>query len=158
MGWNIRPAPVFRWLFSRFPQAQEYGNALNYLDPSQIESINILKGADATAIYGSRGAFGVILITTKKAKSGKPSLTLNATQGFSELGTSPKLMNTRQYLDLRHNALANDGTTPQSYDYDINGTWDTTKSYDWKKFFLGSHAPTTRVNASYTGGVSTVIS
>lgn len=130
------------------------GNALNYLDPSQIESINILKGADATAIYGSRGAFGVILITTKKAKAGKPSLTLNVSQGFTELGTSPKLMNTTQYLALRHNAFANDGTTPGSTDDDVNGTWDTTKSYDWKKFFLGGHAPTSRVNATYTGGNS----
>lgn len=138
--------------FPGFPQAQEYGNALNYLDPSLIESINILKGADATAIYGSRGAFGVILITTKKAKVGKPSLTLNAVQGISVLGTSPKLLNTQQYLDLRHNAFANDKTKPTIFDYDVNGTWDTTKSYDWKKFFLGGHAPTTRVNASYSGG------
>jgi TonB-dependent starch-binding outer membrane protein SusC len=135
-----------------FYPAAEHGNALNYLDPSQIESINVLKGADATAIYGSRGAFGVILITTKKAKAGKPSLTLNANQGFSELGRSPKLMNTTQYLAFRHNAFANDGTTPGSTDYDLNGTWDSTKSYNWKKFFLGGHAPTTRVNATYTGG------
>ena len=135
-----------------FPQAQEGGNALNFLDPSQIESINILKGADATAIYGSRGAFGVILITTRKAKAGKPSLAVNASQGITELGTSPKLMNTTQYLAFRHNVFANDGTKPGATDYDVNGTWDTTKSYDWKKFFLGGHAPTSRANATYSGG------
>jgi TonB-linked SusC/RagA family outer membrane protein len=138
--------------FSGFPQAEIYGNALNYVDPSLIESINVLKGADATAIYGSRGAFGVILITTKKAKAGKPSLTINAAQGFSTLGVTPKLLNLQQYLALRHNAFANDGTKPSAFDYDVNGTWDTTRGTDWTKFFLGSHAPTTRANATYMGG------
>ena len=140
--------------FPGFPQAEIYGNALNYLDPTMIESINILKGADATSIYGSRGAFGVILITTKKAKSGMPSLTVNYVQGFSTLGVSPKLLNTQQYLALRHNAFTNDGTKPGSTDYDVNGTWDSTQNHDWTKFFLGSHAPTTRLNATYTGGTA----
>lgn len=134
------------------PQFQVYGNALNYLDPSLIESINVLKGADATAIYGSRGAFGVIIITTKKAKAGKSSVTINATHGFSTLGKYPTMMNTEQYLALRHNAFVNDGRTPTAFDFDVNGTWDTTLSNDWKKFFLGDHAPTTRLNATYTGG------
>ncbi|GGB02480.1 SusC/RagA family TonB-linked outer membrane protein [Puia dinghuensis] len=138
--------------FYGYPNAEIYGNALNYVDPSLIESVNILKGADATSIYGSRGAFGVFLITTKKAKAGKPSVTINAVQGFSTLGVSPKLLNLQDYLALRHNAFANDGKQPQSYDYDVNGTWDTTKSTDWKKFFMGGHAPTTRINATYSGG------
>ncbi len=134
------------------PQAQLYGNALNYLDPSIIESVNILKGVDATAIYGSRGAFGVFLITTKRGKAGKPSLTVNITHGISTLGVSPKLMNQQQYLALRHNAFANDGTVPGPTDYDINGTWDSTQNTDWKKFFLGGNAPTTRINLAYSGG------
>lgn len=138
--------------FLGYPQSQIYGNALNYLDPTLIESINILKGADATAIYGSRGAFGVILITTKKAKAGKPSLTLNAIHGISTLGVHPTLLNEQQYLALRDNAFANDGTKPGLTDYDVNGTWDTTQNHDWTKFFLGGHAPTTRVNATYMGG------
>lgn len=134
------------------PQPQQGGNALNFLDPNIIESINVLKGADATAIYGSRGAFGVILITTKKARAGKPTLTASVYQGYTELGTSPKLMNTQQYLAVRHNAFANDGTRPGPFDYDVNGTYDTTRYTNWQKYFLGGHAPTTRVNASYSGG------
>ena len=137
------------------PQAQEYGNALNYLDPSLIESINVLKGADATAIYGSRGAFGVILVTTKKAKTGKPSLNVSVYHGISELASHPKLMNTTQYLALRHNAFANDGLQPGATDYDVNGVWDTTKSTNWQTYFLGGHAPTTRVNGTYSGGSAT---
>jgi TonB-linked SusC/RagA family outer membrane protein len=135
-------------------QAQLYGNALNYLDPSLIESINVLKGADATAVYGSRGAFGVILITTKKGKASKPSLTINASQGISTLGVAPKLLDLQGYLGLRREAFANDSVKPAATDFDVNGVWDTTKSTDWKKFFLGSHASTTRVNATYTGGTS----
>ncbi|HXB06769.1 MAG TPA: SusC/RagA family TonB-linked outer membrane protein [Puia sp.] len=128
------------------------GNALNYLDPSVIESINVLKGADATAVYGSRGAFGVILITTKKARAGKPSLTINAAQGITTQGVAPKLLNLPQYLALRREAFANDGVKPAPTDYDVNGTWDTTKGTDWRKFFLGSHASTTRANATWSGG------
>ena len=128
------------------------GSALNYLDPSLVESINVLKGADATSIYGSRGAFGVILITTKKAKAGKPSVNVNASYGYSRLGKMPTVMNTEQYLAMRRNALANDNLAPASWDYDLNGTWDSTVSNDWTKFFLGDHAPTTKLNASYLGG------
>ncbi|MBS1563034.1 MAG: TonB-dependent receptor plug domain-containing protein, partial [Bacteroidetes bacterium] len=131
---------------------QFYGNALNYFDPSLIESINILKGADATAVYGSRGAFGVILITTKKATAGKSSLSVNARYGFSELGRSPTLMNTQQYLAVRRNALANDHTVPGAADYDLNGTWDTTQNNNWQKIFMGDHAPNFNINATYSGG------
>ena len=145
--------------------ALEGGNALNYLDPSLIESINVLKGADATAIYGSRGAFGVILITTKKAKAGKPSVYVSAQQGFSEAGPTPKLLNNQQYLAMRHNAFANNNTygnngiysflvpkAPGPGDWDINGTWDSTKSTNWQKYLIGGHAPTTRASANYSGG------
>ena len=133
----------------------EGGNALNYLDPSQIESINVLKGVDATAIYGSRGAFGVILITTKRARSGKPSVSINVVQGISEDGTTPRLLNGQQYLALRHNAFANDGVTPAAGDYDVNGVWDSTKSTNWQRYFIGGHAPKTRASAVYTGGSET---
>src|SRR5262249_38548443 len=54
------------------------GNLLNYLDPSMIESVEILKDADATSIYGSRGAYGVVVITTKKGKAGPGRLNVNS--------------------------------------------------------------------------------
>lgn len=134
------------------PQFRMNGNALNYLDPSLFESISVLKGADATAIYGSRGAFGVIIITTKKAKAGKPSVSVNASYGFSELGKYVNLMNTPQYVAVRRNGMANDNKAPLPNDYDVNGTWDTTQTFNWKNFYLGKHAPTTRLNATYSGG------
>jgi len=147
--------PASAWLPMNdfnFQLPQMGGNALNYLDPSLIESINVLKGASATAVYGSRGAFGVILITTKKGKAGKPSLAVNYSQGISTLGRAPKLLDLKGYLELRREAFANDSVRPALFDYDVNGVWDSTQSTDWKQFFLGSHAATTRLNANYTGG------
>ena len=61
------------------------GDPLNFLNPEDIESFDVLKDASATAIYGSRGANGVILITTKKGKAGSSVLTLSANLGFSTL-------------------------------------------------------------------------
>ena len=128
------------------------GNALNYLDPSVIESVTVLKGPDATAIYGSRGSNGVIIITTKKGVAGKSRLNMNVYTGTTAYGPGPRLLNTRQYLALRHNAFANDGTTPGPSDYDVNGTWDTTTDINWRKFLQGHAAMTTKANATYSGG------
>ena len=135
-----------------YSQAQFGGNGLNYLDPSIIESVNVLKGADATAIYGSRGAFGVVLITTKKAKPGEPSVTIGAVQGVATKGTTPRLLGLRQYLEFRHNALDNAGSPPGPLDADLNGAWDTTRSTDWTNFLLGAHAPVTKGNATWSAG------
>ncbi len=64
------------------------GNILSFLDPSEIETISVLKDADASAIYGSRGANGVMLITTKKGKVGDPKINVNISTGFGKIGKS----------------------------------------------------------------------
>lgn len=128
-------------------------NALDYVDPSLIESVSVLKDADATSIYGSRGAYGVILITTKKGKPGVPRLNVNTYTGVTTRGVTPQLLNTRQYLMLRREALKNDGLTPGTADDDLNGTWDTTASTNWRNFFLGHAAVTTTTSANYSGGI-----
>ncbi|MBS1604683.1 MAG: SusC/RagA family TonB-linked outer membrane protein [Bacteroidetes bacterium] len=130
------------------------GNALNYFDPSLIESVEILKDADATSIYGSRGAYGVVLITTKKGKPGSPRLNVNAYSGISEKGVTPQLMNTQQYLQMRREAFKNDGATPGAGDYDLNGKWDTTRYTDWDHYFIG-HGATSAIAANYSGGAGT---
>ena len=72
--------------------------ALNWLNPADIASIEVLKDASATAIYGSRGANGVIIITTKKGKAGQTKLNFNATYGISQLNDSKiDLMNGKEY-------------------------------------------------------------
>ena len=72
--------------------------ALSLLSPSEIESIQILKDASSTAIYGSRGANGVIIITTKKGQSGKPKLSLNVYAGFQQREKTIQMMNRDQYV------------------------------------------------------------
>lgn len=75
------------------------GNAFSFVNPSDIESIQILKDASSTAIYGSRGANGVIIITTKKGKSGKPVVKLNAFVGFQQKQKKLDMMNRDEYVE-----------------------------------------------------------
>lgn len=140
------------------------GNALSFLNPSDIESISVLKDADATAIYGSRAANGAILITTKKGRSGKTIFNVDLQQGFGEVGHFMKLLNTEQYLEMRHEAFVNDGRQP-SANRAASGTniyapdlmiWDTTKYTDWQKELIGGRAQYTDANVGLSGGSSQI--
>ena len=128
------------------------GNPLSSINPSDIMSIDILKDADATAIYGSRGANGVVLITTKRGQTGETKFTVSSTYGVGRVTRMLKLMNTDQYLKMRNQAFINDGVEPQFYDYDVNDTWSSTRYTDWQKEFLGGTAETNTWQASATGG------
>jgi TonB-linked SusC/RagA family outer membrane protein len=126
---------------------------LNTINPDQIESIEVLKDADATAIYGSRGANGVILITTKKGKAGKTVVSGQAAYGVSHVARFRDLMNTQQYLEMRNEALANDGLTKfEYYEYDANGIWDQNRYTDWQEELLGGTARYTNLQSSVSGG------
>ncbi|MBP2284814.1 TonB-linked SusC/RagA family outer membrane protein [Flavobacterium sp. CG_23.5] len=126
---------------------------LNSINPSDIESIEVLKDADATAIYGSRGANGVVLITTKKGKIGKTTFMVNGSTNVGSVTKTPKLMNTPQYLAMRQQAFANDGiSTYPDFAYDVNGTWDATRYTDWQKAFIGGTATVNNLQASVSGG------
>jgi TonB-linked SusC/RagA family outer membrane protein len=124
----------------------------NSLNPSDIESIEVLKDADATAIYGSRGSNGVILITTKRGKAGETKVDLDVSSGVSAVANQVPLLNTQQYLQMRHEAFKNDGRTPNSIQYDINGFWDTTRYTNWQKVLIGNLAQYTNAQASVSGG------
>ena len=126
---------------------------LNSINPNDIESIEVLKDADATAIYGSRGANGVVLITTKKGKAGKTNVTVSASSGIGKVTKMIELMDTQQYLEMRRQGFANDGvTTYPDWAYDINGTWDQNRYTDWQKELLGGTAVITNMQASVSGG------
>ncbi|MDB5199203.1 MAG: TonB-dependent receptor [Chitinophagaceae bacterium] len=130
---------------------------LNSLNPDDIESVSILKDADATAIYGSRGSNGVVLITTKGGKPGKTSVNLNISNGISQVSSLPRLLSPNQYLQIRREAYKNDGVTPSSNPNDPNyapdlTTWDTTKSTDWRKYLLGRTGHVTDAQAMISGG------
>ncbi|HEY8929822.1 MAG TPA: SusC/RagA family TonB-linked outer membrane protein [Mucilaginibacter sp.] len=125
----------------------------NNLNPSDIESIEVLKDADATAIYGSQGANGVILITTKKGKAGQTKVDVNLNSGIGKVSHFIDLLTTQQYLEMRHEAFKNDGVSPDpNYDYDINGVWDTTRYTNWQKVLIGNTAHFTTANVSVSGG------
>jgi TonB-linked SusC/RagA family outer membrane protein len=124
----------------------------NYINPNDIESIEVLKDADATAIYGSRGANGVILITTKKAKSGQTKLEINTYAGFSKIASKFDLMNTQQWLQVRHEAFQNAGATPNpNSDFDLT-YWDTTRYTDWQKVLIGNTARFSNIQVNLSGG------
>ena len=128
------------------------GSPFSYINPSDIESIDVLKDADATAIYGTRGANGVVLITTKKGKQGKLTVSLNVQNGFGKVANRVNVLNTRQYLDMRYEAFKNDGATPNpNVDYDLT-LWDTTSSTDWQKVLIGGTAKYTDFQSSISGG------
>lgn len=83
-------------------------NPLNFLNPSDIASIDVLKDASATAIYGSRAAFGVILITTKKGRSGEPKIDFGASVGFSDVMKKIEVLNAGEYREaLSYYGLGN---------------------------------------------------
>lgn len=128
------------------------GNPLNYINPADIESIDILKDADATSIYGSRGANGVVLITTKKGAAGKTKVDVNFYTGIGRVTRSVDLLNTPQYLSMRREALKNDNASPDPiFDADVT-VWDTTRYTDWQKLLIGGSAKYTDVQASVSGG------
>ncbi len=129
-----------------------YTHPLNYINPNDIEGIEVLKDADATAIYGSRGANGVILIRTKKARAGKTKVAVNAHTGFGSLTNKLEMLNLEQYLAMREEAFENDGREPSTSDYDVNGTWDQTRETDWQDEFLSGSKKMYNLHATVSGG------
>ncbi|MBQ0148591.1 MAG: SusC/RagA family TonB-linked outer membrane protein, partial [Flavobacteriaceae bacterium] len=126
---------------------------LSSINPSDIESIEVLKDADATAIYGSRGANGVVLVTTKQGKIGATQVSLRTSMGLGKITRPLKLMNTQQYLEMRRQAYANDEIFAYPANaYDINGMWDQHRFTDWQKELIGGTAETTSIQASISGG------
>lgn len=126
---------------------------LNAINPNSIESIEVLKDADATAIYGSRGANGVVLITTKKGEMGKTSFTIGSNTGIANITRKFKLLSTSQYLKMRREAFANDNITEYPVTaYDVNGTWDSARETDWQDELIGGTATTHAINGSVSGG------
>lgn len=128
------------------------GNPLSTINPNDIESIEILKDADATAIYGSRGANGVVLITTKRAKAGKTKLDMDIYQGIGQVAHFTDLLTTPDYIRMRKEAFRNDNRTPTLSNAPDLLSWDTTRYTNWQKEFLGGTSHLTNSNISLSGG------
>lgn len=82
-------------------------NPLGDINPADIESIDILKDAASSSIYGSRAAAGVVIVTTKRGKAGKSRTTYEGWIGFTKATRLPKLLNAQQYIDIKNEAVLN---------------------------------------------------
>jgi TonB-linked SusC/RagA family outer membrane protein len=104
-------------------------NPLLTLSPNEIESIDVLKDASSAAIYGARGANGVVLITTKRGKAGKAVFSLNMSQGVSEATNKRKWLNASQYVELFTEASINTFGTAE----EAEGTFEfLAQGTDWR--------------------------
>ena len=136
---------------------------LAFINPNDIESITVLKDADATAIYGSRGANGVVLITTRKGRVttskdetallGAPlKVSANVATGLASVVRRPALLNTDQYFQMREEALRNDGiaaSLPKDGDILL---WPRSRYTDFSKVILGGTAKTYDAHVSVAFG------
>lgn len=130
------------------------GMNLNIINPNDIESIEVLKDASATAIYGSRGANGVILITTKRGSTGAPALTYSMNVGFQKINHKLDLMNAGDYARTINAARAtsnlNGPPTPIFSDAEI-AAYDKDGGTDWQDEIYRT-APIQNHNLSVSGG------
>ncbi|MGB3851297.1 MAG: TonB-dependent receptor [Tunicatimonas sp.] len=103
------------------------GVGLNSINPNDIESIEILKDASATAIYGSRGANGVVIITTKRGSKGSDAINFDAFYGVQEVANTIDVMNARQFAEIANARVLNDGGTevpfPDLNNFPVDTDW-----------------------------------
>lgn len=136
----------------QFTGANGTTSPLNSINPADIERIDVLKDADATAIYGSRGANGVVLITTKRGKSGKVKTEARVYSGVSMVNRKVEMLNTQQYLALRREAFKNDNRTPDETNALDLTQWDQNLDQNWQEKLIGNTAKLTEGQLSLSGG------
>ncbi|MBE0651300.1 MAG: TonB-dependent receptor [Bacteroidales bacterium] len=126
-------------------------SGIGQLNMNDIASIQVLKDASATAIYGSRGANGVIIITTKQGEAGKPSINVNYFFGIQEAAKMIPMLNAEQYATLDNEMMANAGMAQ-------NPAFANPASFGKGTNWLGSlftQAPENNMSLSYSGGSKT---
>ncbi|PKQ44215.1 SusC/RagA family TonB-linked outer membrane protein [Confluentibacter flavum] len=127
-------------------------NPLSSINPSDIESVEVLKDADATAIYGSRGANGVVLITTKRGKVGKTEVSFDFQSGVGSVANRMDLLNTSQYLEMRQEAFINDGVTPTATNAPDLLVWNQQRYTDWQDTLIGGTSYISDAQVKVSGG------
>ena len=121
-------------------------NGLGDINPNDIETYDVLKDGAATAIYGSRAANGVIIITTKKGKKGNTKVSYSNSIGFASPIKTFDLLNTAQFLLIANEKRTN--AVPAQPIWAVGNTFDT----DWQKAVLRDNAPQVEHNLSLSGG------
>ena len=113
------------------------GNQISWLNPADIENITILKDASATAIYGARGANGVVIVTTKKGGAGKPTITYNGSVKVGLVKNTPEVMNAYDFVMLQQEIMGSGEEFQKNYITELYPTLDAyhnAKSYDWQDY------------------------
>lgn len=133
------------------------GGKLDDINPNDIESIDVLKDAASAAIYGSRAANGVILVTTKQGKEGKVEISYNGAMGWSNSYKRPQMLNAQQYMRIMNEYGVNDNG--QFHDYTsyipadiiskVQSGWEGT---DWWGEFMNKNAQQQNHSVTVTGG------
>ncbi len=130
---------------------------LDNISPNDIESVSVLKDAAAAAIYGSRAANGVILVTTKRGKSGLSEITYNSSYGWQKATDLPKHLSSAQYAELYNEGLSNEGLAPRYSADDISKYRSGVDPYnfpntDWLGSLITESGFTQTQNFTFSGG------
>lgn len=132
-------------------------SGLSSLHPNDIESIDVLKDASATAIYGARGANGVVIITTKKGTAGKPTITYDGSLTVSTVRNTPRLMDAYEFVKLQSEVITSEEEFTKNYLTDLYPTLDSylgATSYNWQNHIFRtavSHNHHVSINGSQRG-------
>ena len=118
------------------------------INPADIESIQVLKDASSSAIYGSRAANGVVVITTKKGTAGKPTVSFNANVGIQQIAHKMNVVNTEEFARIHNEAYDNAGYPRRTWSDDISHGVDT----DWQEEVFNEAALLQDYNLTVTGG------
>ncbi|BDD00825.1 SusC/RagA family TonB-linked outer membrane protein (plasmid) [Persicobacter psychrovividus] len=119
------------------------------VNPNDIESMEVLKDAASAAIYGSRGANGVVLITTKKGQEGAIKVSYDGYYGVQNAWKTVDVLDARQYMAMQNEVNFNDGRNPLYSRYQIENPENNT---DWQSHLFTPNAPIQNHNVSMTGG------
>ncbi|HEX6632214.1 MAG TPA: TonB-dependent receptor [Gemmatimonadaceae bacterium] len=122
--------PVLQEDYAQLGMGGQDITAISSLNPDEIESIDVLKDAAASAIYGSRGSNGVILITTRRGRAGQSRITFNGYTGTQRVERRIGLLNAQQYVEIFNESAANDGYDPEDYPFVVGE--DDARTFDWQ--------------------------
>lgn len=136
----------------------EFTQPINELDQDQVESITLLKDAATTAVYGVRGANGVLVITTRRGQAGKPVITVRSEFGLQKPISMPEYLDSYEAALLVNQAKVSDGGSPAYTERDLQLFKDGTDPYghpnvDWTKTLIRPTSKEIRENLNITGGV-----
>ena len=124
---------------------------LDYINPSDIESIEVLKDAASGAIYGARAANGVILVTTKKGKMGKVTVNYNFSQGWQTAWKHRDVLDATGYMVMQNEGLVNAGQAPRYAD-----PYNVTTNTDWQDLLFNDNAPVQNHELTLSGASNRV--